>query len=153
MNTTSSAWHYNDKELELTDVPELAIGFVYLVEHRITGKKYVGKKGLYTNKISVKTILIKSGPNKGLKKKKKTKIPVYSDWQTYYGSSDFLKAEILEQGVESYKRTILHWCKSKSEMSYKETKEQFLRDVLLSDDYYNAWITCKIHKAHVFGKI
>ena len=78
---------------------------------------------------------------------------MYSDWQTYYGSSDFLKAEILEQGVENYSREILHWCNSKSEMSYMETKEQFVRDVLLSYDYYNSWITCKIHKAHVFGKI
>lgn len=153
MNNTSTAWHYQDKELELSDIPESAIGFVYLIEHNITGKKYIGKKGLFVNKISVKTILIKSGPNKGAKKKKKTKTPVYSDWQTYYGSSDFLKAEIAEQGLDNYSRTILQFCSTKSEMSYRETKEQFVRDVLLSDEYYNSWITCKIHKAHVYNKI
>jgi hypothetical protein len=153
MKQTSTAWYYQDKELELDQIPEGSIGFVYLIEHKTTGRKYIGKKSLYVNKISVKTVLIKSGPNKGQKKKKKTKTPVYSDWQTYYGSSELLKTEVDQQGTEMYLRTILQFCASKSQMSYVETKEQFVRDVLLSDEYYNSWITCKIHKAHVLNKI
>lgn len=153
LNSGGTPWFYLDKELTLGDIPTTAVGFVYVIRHLLTGKMYIGKKGLYTNKISVKTVIIKSGPNKGQKKKKKTKIPVHSDWPTYYGSSEQLKTEIQEQGVENYSRTILRFCSSKSELSYFETKEQFLRDVLLSSDYYNSWITCKIHKAHVLGKI
>jgi len=34
-------------------------------------------------------------------------------------------------------------------MSYYEAKEQFDRDVLFSDEYYNEFIGCKIHAKHV----
>jgi hypothetical protein len=43
----------------------------------------------------------------------------------------------------------LHLCMSKGEMSYLEAKEQFDRDVLLSSEYYNGIINCKIHRNHV----
>ena len=36
-------------------------------------------------------------------------------------------------------------------MSYMEAKEQFNREVLLSDEYYNGIINCKIHRTHVKG--
>ena len=48
-----------------------------------------------------------------------------------------------------FKREILHLCKSKSEMSYLELKEQMDREVLLNDEYYNGIIQVKIHRAHV----
>jgi len=36
-------------------------------------------------------------------------------------------------------------------MSYLEAKEQFDRNVLLNDEYYNEFIGCKIHSKHVAG--
>ena len=41
-------------------------------------------------------------------------------------------------------REILHLCKTKGECAYLETKEQFDREVLLTDEYYNGIISCKI---------
>jgi hypothetical protein len=67
----------------------------------------------------------------------------------YYGSSDEVKALVEELGPDNFHREILHLCESKGVMSYLEAKEQFDRNVLLSDDYYNGIINCKIHRSHV----
>jgi hypothetical protein len=67
----------------------------------------------------------------------------------YYGSSDEVKALVETLGASNFHREILHLCMSKGEMSYLEAKEQFDRDVLLSSEYYNGIINCKIHRNHV----
>lgn len=72
-----------------------------------------------------------------------------SDWKTYYGSSEDLKTLVEERGDDNYYREILRLCKTKGECSYYEAKEQFERDVLLKDDYYNEFIGCKIHSKHL----
>lgn len=146
MNTN---WIFEDKEVDETMIPDGAIGFVYEISHCASGKMYIGKKNLWSHKYSVKTVVIKSGVNAGQKKKKKTKIQIPSDWKDYYGSSEYLKDEITKNGKEAYERKILRFCFSKSELSYYEIREQLMRDVLLSDDYYNSWISCKIHKTHM----
>ena len=56
-----------------------------------------------------------------------------------------------ERGRESFHREILHLCNSKGELSYLEAKEQFDRDVLLSDEYYNGIINCRVNRKHVTG--
>jgi len=134
-------WHYYNTPQEFTeeDIGE-AFGFVYLITHISTGKKYIGKK--FFTKSKTKQV-------KG--KKKKTRVS--SDWQTYWGSNEVLKEEVKQNGEEQYTREILHICKSRSECSYWETFEIFSRHALLSDNYYNAWCTCKIHKSHVMNKI
>jgi len=53
-------------------------------------------------------------------------------------------AEIEENGTDSYHREILHLCKTKGECAYLEAKEQFDRDVLLTEDYYNGIIQIKL---------
>jgi len=113
-------------------------GFVYLITCLKTGKLYVGKKLFWSQK--TKTV-------KG--KKKRTKVE--SDWKDYYGSNKVLAEEVQTNGVENYKREILHLCKTKGECNYLEAYEQFTRNVLLDDNYYNEWIMCKIHKAHIKG--
>ena len=40
-------------------------------------------------------------------------------------------------------------CRTKGECAYWEAKLQFKYDVLLKDEYYNEFIGCKIHSAHV----
>mgnify|MGYP003782141221 FL=1 len=67
----------------------------------------------------------------------------------YYGSNEEVKSLVEEVGKDNFKREILRLCKSKGEMSYYEAKEQFDRDVLFSDEYYNEFIGCKIHSKHV----
>ena len=97
-------------------------------------KKYIGKK-LW---VSVR----KLPPLKG-KKRKRIKL-VETDWKTYYGSSDQVNALLEQKGEKAFRRDILYFCYNKSELSYLEAKEQFDRNVLLSDDYYNGIINCRI---------
>jgi hypothetical protein len=61
--------------------------------------------------------------------------------QHWYGH---LIEEVKEHGEDFYHREILHICKTKGECAYMETKEQFEREVLLTDDYYNGIINCRI---------
>ena len=67
----------------------------------------------------------------------------------YYGSSEELKLLVETKGGDAYHREILRLCKTKGECSYYEAKEQFDRDVLFKDEYYNEFIGCKIHSKHV----
>ena len=133
-------WHFKNIEYNPTE-DELSeyVGFVYLITERDTGKKYVGKKFFW----SVRRL----PPLKGQKRKRK--VTKQSDWMDYYGSSEELKLLVEKKGGEAYYREILHLCKTKGECSYLEAKEQFDRDVLLRDDYYNAFIGCKIHAKHL----
>jgi len=131
-------WYYKGKEFTSDDIGS-HIGFVYIITDLSNGKKYVGKK-----KFQSKT---RRPPLKG-KTRKRTVIKE-SDWMDYYGSSEEVKSLVEELGRNNFKREILHLCNTLGEMSYLEAKEQFDREVLLDDDYYNAFIGCKIHEKHV----
>jgi len=133
-------WYHNNKEFDLTE-DELSeyVGFVYLITERDTGKKYVGKKFFWSTR--------KLPPLKGQKRKRTVK--KQSDWMQYYGSSEELKLLVEKKGGDAYHREMLRLCKTKGECSYYEAKEQFERDVLLRDDYYNEFIGCKIHSKHL----
>ena len=128
-------WIYKDKEFTEQDIGD-NYGFVYVITHLTTGKKYIGKKFFY----SVRTKVIKG---------KKKKIKIFSDWQKYYGSNTELQCDVERHGTHSFKREIIHLCKSKGECGYLEAKEQFDRCVLESEDYYNAWIMVKVRKTHI----
>ena len=133
-------WYYGDKEFT-SEMIEDYVGFVYIITDKNNNKKYVGKK-LFQSKRRLP-------PLKG-KTRKRTVIKE-SDWQDYFGSSDEVKALVESQGRDTFHREILHLCNSKGEMSYLEAKEQFDRNVLLDDSYYNGIINCKIHRSHVKG--
>ena len=115
-------------------------GFVYLITDTVSNRKYIGKK--FFTKASYKQV-----------KGKKKKIRKSSDWEVYFGSNKELQEDVKTNGVDRYRREILYLCKTKSECSYRETREIFTRDALLREDYYNSWVTCKIHKAHVINKM
>jgi hypothetical protein len=137
-----TTWLFNDVIFTALDaeqkISEGYIGFVYEILDTQTGKKYIGKKLLISKK--------KLPPLKGQKRKRiKT---VQSDWEKYYGSSESVKL-LVEQRQDSFVRRILCFCKSKGELSYIEAKEQFDKEVILSDDYYNEFIGCKINASHV----
>jgi len=133
-------WHYQNLPFEPTE-EELSQwqGFVYMITERSSNKKYIGKKFFWSRR--------RLPPLKG-KTRKRIKVSE-SDWKTYYGSSEDLKTLVEERGADNYYREILRLCKTKGECSYYEAKEQFERDVLLKDDYYNEFIGCKIHSKHI----
>ena len=128
-------WQYNGKEFT-DDLIGDNYGFVYQIKNLTNGKKYIGKKFFYSSK----TKQVKG-------KKKRYKAP--SDWQTYYGSSAELAKDVLSLGNENFTREILHLCHSKGECGYLEAKEQFIRGVMETDDYYNTWIMVRVRKSHI----
>ena len=130
------------------EMPEDCVGFVYLITCIPTGRKYIGKKLSKFSKTTYKTVKLKNGT----KKKKRIKSKVESDWQEYYGSSLELTADITKLGKDNFTREILFYCKSKSETSYVEAREQFDRKVLESNDYYNGHIQVRVHGSHIIKK-
>ena len=125
-------WTYQDKIVE--QISEEYIGFVYLITNLTNGKKYIGKK-LAKFKVTKK-------PLKG--KKNKRRSTKESDWRTYWGSSDHLNADVEQLGPENFTREILYYCTSRGELSYLEAKEQFDREVLKTDEYYNGIINVRV---------
>ena len=117
-------------------IPEDTFGFIYEITNLTNDKKYIGKKQMVRK--------IRRKPLKGKKRKRIDYIE--SDWKTYTGSSDVLNEDIKNLGMNNFKFKILKFCNSKFELSYFEAKEQFERDVLLSEDYYNGIINCRIGK-------
>jgi hypothetical protein len=130
-------WFYHNtaeefKEEHIAD----NIGYVYLITHIQTGKKYVGKK-LFT-KAGYRQI-----------KGKKKKVRKASDWLEYWGSNTELQADVKREGEDKFTREILHLCKTRSECNYLELREQMDRRVLESSQYYNSWVSAKITKKHL----
>lgn len=119
-------WKYNQQDF--LEIPKDMEGFVYLITNLTNQKKYVGKKTFWTRRKDRKT------------GRRKT---VESDWQKYYGSCDELKEDIKKLGEENFLREILYLCPHKKSMSFYETMEQFKRDVILKEDYYNTNIEGK----------
>ncbi len=125
-------WKYNGNLVE--EIADQYIGFVYIITNLTNNKKYIGKKLAKFKKTRP--------PLKG--KKRKRKSLVESDWQTYWGSSEHLLADITELGPENFSREILYFCTTRGQLSYLEAKEQFDREVLLTDEYYNGIINVRI---------
>ena len=125
-------WKYNS--VDFTDVPKGMEGFVYIITNLTNNKKYIGKKHFWTRQKDRKT---------GRRKTKE------SDWQFYFGSCDELKDDIKNLGSDNFLREILYLCPHKKSMSYYETYEQFIRNVLLSEEYYNTNIEGKFFSSEV----
>jgi hypothetical protein len=132
-------WIYENKLYD--EAPKEYMGFVYLITDLTTNRKYIGKK-LFWNTRKLK-------PLKG-KTRRRTQV-VESNWKNYYGSNEELQQLVENSHAQRFEREILHLCTKKGIMSYLEAREQFDRNVLLSDEYYNNFIGCKIHGKHVAG--
>jgi hypothetical protein len=119
-----------------------AIGFVYEITNLETGRRYIGKKNL----TKAKTLK----PLKGKVRKRRSRVE--SDWRTYYGSNDELKADVEKFGPDKFKREILRLCHTKGELSYMEAHYQFERQVLLKpDEFYNQWIKLTSNRSYLRG--
>ena len=131
-------WTYNNEPVtqELLDDHW---GFVYVIRNKVSGKRYVGKK--FFTKAGYRTV-----------KGKRKKIRLASDWETYYGSNKVLLEDVEKLGADQFERYIIRLCKNKRECSYYETMFIFQFEALLSDRWYNEWVSCKISKKHVMPK-
>jgi len=133
------------KNTIILELPDDCVGFVYLITNNLSGRKYIGKKLAKFSKTTYKTVKLKNGT----KKKKKIRGKIDSDWRDYYGSSPELTKDVVALGAENFTREILFYCKSKSECSYIEAREQFERKVLETNDYYNGHIQVRVHGSHI----
>jgi len=136
-----SNWTYKNREVK--ELPEDCEAFVYLITNTSNDRKYVGKK--------LAKFKVTRPPLKG--KKRKRKSLKESDWRTYWGSSEHLKNDVQELGEDKFTREILYFCPSRGSAGYLEAREQFNRNVLASDDYYNGIINVRIGQSDNLQKI
>ena len=125
-------WTYQgDTLVSIEAVPKNAIGFIYLITQVSTGKKYIGRKLL--TKAATKTV---NG--------KKKKLRVESDWKDYWSSSPKIKQWIDENGYDDFRREVLLFVESKSQLMYAEEAALYHVDALLRDDFLNDNIRSKV---------
>lgn len=128
------SWMYKGKEVaSLNDVPKKAVGFIYLITQKSTGKKYIGKK-----------LLTKSSRKTVAGKVKKTRAE--SDWKDYWSSSPTLKDYIKEHGTDDFTREILVFATSKGSMVYCEEFALYMVGALESDSWFNENIRAKVYR-------
>lgn len=141
-----SEWLYNGSPISDEQIPKEAMGFVYRITRKSDGKIYFGKKLFWFSKTSMKTVILKSG----VKKKKKVKTLVPSDWRSYWSSSPELLKDVELLGEDAFIREILCLCPSKGTLSYYELRYQMDHRVLeIGDKSYNGQIQVRIHWTHV----
>lgn len=117
-------WQYNGEDFD--EVPKGMEGFVYIITNLTNDKKYIGKKHFWTRRKDRKT---------GRRRTQE------SSWRNYFGSCDELNEDVKTLGENKFRREILYLCPHKKSMSYFETYEQFMRNVLFSEEYYNTNIS------------
>ena len=122
-------WIY-DNDIDLTSYE----GFVYRITNLINNREYLGKKALW----------------RVVKKQLKA-----SSWKCYYGSSEDLKNDIKLYGKENFKREILSFHKTKTQLTYAEDEQLFKHDVLREKlpngdfKYYNKNISGRFWRGKV----
>jgi hypothetical protein len=114
-------WIYKGKVAKTPeDLDPNTIGFIYKITNSTNGRIYIGKKYI----------------NKGKR------------WETYYGSSDDLKQDIADIGVNRFQREILLCCDTNIRMTYYEVHYQCLYSVLTTNSY-NKSILGKFFKGRI----
>ena len=140
-------WKYQDQIIDSSDqFPEGTFGFIYLITYIPTGRIYLGKKQLSSNRKAKLTKKEKSLTEN--KRKRFKRVIKETDWLTYWGSSDELKQDMEKLGKENFQREILCFCKSKMDLSYWEVHFQIKHEVLFRDSY-NKNILGKFYKGKI----
>jgi hypothetical protein len=139
-----SKWSYQGQDFESSMIPEGAEGFVYEMQAIIEGKlvRYIGKKNFYS--VTKKRFGKKALSSMQDKRAKKYTIQKKLTYLDYYSSNAVLK-DAHKAGIE-IKRYMLKICFSKMELTYYETKFQFVRGVLESDEFLNGNILGRFYK-------
>jgi hypothetical protein len=137
-------WTYKGKVFSEMDIPEGAIGFIYSMTAIIDGKSvaYIGKKNFFAN---IKRPLGKRALAVTTDKRLKKYIRVIKpDFLNYYSSNAILK-KAHKEGVH-IKREIIKICYSGLELTYQETKHQFVYEVLEKEEFLNGNILGRFYK-------
>ena len=119
-------WLWEGNHIKDEEVPENAVGFIYMIEHIPTGKYYIGKKNLWAKRTLP--------PLKGMKRKRK--IIKESDWKSYMSSNQWIKEEA-SVDVTAFKKKILQFCYSAKSLTYYELYWQMKYNVLADENSLN----------------
>lgn len=126
-------WTYTDDA-----IPENALGFIYKITHKASGKIYFGRKLLWFK--------IKRPPLKG--KKRARREVKESDWKKYTSSSWQIKDILEKEGKEAFAFEILQFCFSKWELNWTELEIQVKHRVLHNPElYFNGIIEVRLSSA------
>lgn len=139
-----NCWIYKNECLEIP--PEGYYGYSYLITDILNKKIYVGKKAFThkkKTKLSKKAKLLPE--NKGKRVIKGTKD---SGWLKYFGSSKELNEQVKLLGENNFKREILEFATSKSDLTLKEIEAQVKFNVLKVNSY-NLWIGGRVYKRYL----
>ena len=134
-------WSYNGRPFTSNDIQDY-FGFVYLIQNNLNGRKYIGRKYLWSFRTP---------------KGKKRKVKSESDWKNYYGSCPELKEDIDKFGRENFSRTILSLHKTKGKTNFEETRQLFNNNVLTealdigTPAYYNSNILNRYFRKDYYG--
>lgn len=138
-------WTY--KNSETFDVPDGAIGYIYLITNKLDNRVYIGRKMLTSTRKKVLSKKEKSLPENSRKKfKRETK---ETNWQNYWGSCAELTEDIKRLGQENFTREILCFLNTKTDVSYYETWYQIKYDVLFEPSYNRHIANTKFFKGKV----
>lgn len=139
-----SIWSYQGQDFDSSMIPEGAVGFVYEMQAVIDGKlvRYIGKKNFYST--TKKKFGKKAMASMEDKRNKKYTIQKKVTYESYYSSNSVLK-DAHKAGIE-IRRYMLKICYSAMELTYYETKFQFVRGVLESDEFLNGNILGRFYK-------
>ena len=138
------SWIYKGKEFTESNIPEGGVGFIYIMTAIIDGKSvaYIGKKNFFANiKRPLGKKALAMSTDKRLKKYTRELKP---DFMRYYSSNKILK-DAHKAGIV-IKREILRICYTGMELTYQETKHQFVYEVLEKEEYLNGNILGRFYK-------
>jgi hypothetical protein len=136
------SWIYKNQVFTPEMIPEGAVGFVYEMTAIIDGKScaYIGKKNFHS--VTKKKLTKKNTPTD--RRKKNYERVAKLAYENYFSSNATLKEA--HKDKIPIKRNILQICYSKTELTYMETKYQFVKGVLESDLYLNGNILGRFYK-------
>lgn len=134
------SWLY--KGCELTDdmIPSKAQGFIYIITHLPTSKKYIGRK-----------LLTKA--HRRQKNKKVIRTRVESDWREYWSSSPEVKQLVEQEGTDNFVREVLVFADTKGQLNYLEEKFLYCVGALESENWLNSNIRSKMYKRNILNKL
>ena len=141
----NNCWFWKNKCLK--NPPDGYYGFTYFITDKKNNNKiYVGKKAFTHKSKKVLSKKAKQLPeNKGKRVIRGTKD---SGWQNYFGSSKELLEQVKLHGEHNFKREILEFAVSKSDLTLKEIEAQVKFNVLRVDSY-NLWIGGRVYKRYL----
>jgi hypothetical protein len=134
------SWLYKGKELDDSEIPVKAQGFIYLITYLPTNQKYIGRK-----------LLTKA--HRRQKNKKVIRTRVESDWREYWSSSPEVKQLVEEKGADNFVREILVFADTKGQLNYLEEKFLYCVGALESEVWLNSNIRSKMYKRNILNKL